>query len=224
MPSRDGSGLESPIDCYVTAPPVPSRREGESLPPPENKSESVVDGGVHNEKPAIPPKKPPPPIAKKPDSVRPLPIRPNTLGRDVSPAPMSPPMPRPRNSRNSLPSHAPPPRPNTVPERPPSGEGPPSGSRHEAGDGRTDVNLEHAQSVREIPTHLRDLSVRGLAKALRLMKLDDVATICEQNVVDGEVFSDLSEQDFKVEPFCLKGLPLKKVIRFTSNSWRPKID
>lgn len=144
-----------------------------------------------------------------------------------------------QNSLVNMSSHAPP-----LPERPKTlGAGrrspskSPSGSRiekakpddvlpevpHEPGDGATDIHLENASSPREIPTKLDGLSVRGLGNALRLLRLSDVAAICEDNLVDGQVFLDLSEQDLTEDPFNLKGLALKKVLNIKDKGWRPKM-
>ena len=99
----------------------------------------------------------------------------------------------------------------------------------------TDEKVAEAASIsdteparQEIPTAEQEdesIECMGVAKLcdfLRKFKLDEFASICENEMIDGEFLSTMSDEDLKADPFNLKAFDLKKFTRL-KDGWRPKL-
>ncbi|XP_069138313.1 uncharacterized protein [Argopecten irradians] len=65
------------------------------------------------------------------------------------------------------------------------------------------------------------MRISDLANMLRMYKLERVARLCEDHLVDGTILLALNEHDLREEPFYLNGLELKKVV-LLKKGHRPK--
>ncbi|XP_033750584.1 uncharacterized protein LOC117334862 [Pecten maximus] len=66
-----------------------------------------------------------------------------------------------------------------------------------------------------------NMTISELVEMFRFYKLDHMADVCMEHMVDGVTLLELDEQDLKCEPFCLKGLALKRVL-LLKQGHRPK--
>ena len=66
------------------------------------------------------------------------------------------------------------------------------------------------------------MGVGKLCEFLRKFKLDEFAAICENEMIDGEFLSTMSDEDLKADPFNMKTFDLKKFTRL-KGGWRPKL-
>ena len=81
--------------------------------------------------------------------------------------------------------------------------------------------VSHVTCLQDIPENLTELTVKGLSDTLRLLHLKQAAEVCEKEMVDGSMFTELTEDDLKEDPFNLKGLHLRKAISLKDKAWRP---
>lgn len=91
-------------------------------------------------------------------------------------------------------------------------------------DALADRNIDSVADISQIPEDLHKLGVKGLADALRLIKLEKLADTCRENLIDGKMFLELTEQDLKDEPFSLSSFHLKKALMFKDKGWVPNMN
>ncbi len=94
-------------------------------------------------------------------------------------------------------------------------------SSHSCNRPKTWNNIEDI--IHSLPAQVSTLTMSELSSLLKTLQLPEVANVCEEHLIDGNIFKDITEQDFKEEPFKLKGLPLIKVWNIVKNNWRPKL-
>ncbi|XP_069138310.1 uncharacterized protein [Argopecten irradians] len=83
------------------------------------------------------------------------------------------------------------------------------------------ISSDEHKLLEQEDTPIELMKISEVANMFRKYKLDRVAEICEEHIIDGTILSDLEEDDLMNEPFNLKGYVLKKVL-LIQKGHRPK--